>query len=62
MGHSSAIIHTLFLGCALFTGGDGLQTYFVNVTTNDGRLTALPACVTTEPGRKSIKATVTQCS
>ena len=59
---SELLSSTHFLGCALFTGGDGLQTYCVNVTTNDGRLTALPACVTTQPGRKLIKATVTQCS
>ena len=62
MGHSNVritIIHTLFLGCALFIGGYGLQTYSVNVTTNDGRLTALPACVTTQPGRKSIKTSDT---
>lgn len=46
------------LGCASFTGGYGLQTYRVTVTTSDGRLTALPAYVTTEPGRKWIKLTV----
>ena len=60
MSHFSVtIIHAHNpLGCAFFTGGYGLQTYHVNVTTSDGRLTALPTCVTTKPGRKSIKLTV----
>ena len=39
-------------GCVGYTGGYGLHTYCVNVTTSDGRVVAPVACVTTEPGRK----------
>jgi len=38
--------------CVGYTGGYGLHTYCVNVTTPDGRVVAPVACVTTEPGRK----------